>query len=179
MRKTFYVSALIVLVFFAVASGLYAQNVSGKLAALERQNANFVLESKCAASAIRFYESDPSSKDISQKVTVTYTNHWNKKRRRCFVRVDTVSPNGNITTVDVFDALERKRYATFTGHVTCDPTIVNARNCTFDSGMIWMDGDDDRETGDYDFGYAGGKGRVGNANTKDEFLKHIHPLMYD
>lgn len=116
--------------------------------------------------------------------TVNYENHFNSKLRKCFVLVRSYSPNDDFLTIDLYDAVEAKHYATFNGHSSCDPEVLaisgqNPKKCDLDSGQIWFDGNDAKNPADFTVGFRGLRygGGSGDATTQKTFLDHVQPFM--
>jgi len=92
-----------------------------------------------------------------------------------------------MVSIDLYDTLENKHYASFTGHATCDPAALAAigadlKRCQLDSGNIWLDGDDQHDP-DLDFKFNGlihGKStQFGDESTKRQFLNGLKTFLND
>ena len=89
-------------------------------------------------------------------------------------------PNDDFVTIDLYDAVEGRRYATFNGPNICDVAITkNPKKCIVDSGSIWFDGDDSRTPADFTAGFRGllYGGGAGDATAQKTFLDHVRPFM--
>ncbi len=142
---------------------------------------NYSLERKCTERADFFYkQGDYANQDGFSSF---YINHWNKKLEKCFIEITTTSLNSNgFESIDVFDAFEGKHYGSFIGHSNCDPlslkVINQPKRCQLDSGNIWFDGNDAKNSSDYHVGFGGLlNGGIGDENTLKEFLVHIENYM--
>lgn len=141
--------------------------------AQDASTADLALVTRCSEGAAKLYQ----RLGYSNQPLASYKNHWNKKRGKCFVQI-TASSKELFMTIDVYDAFENKRYAEFNGHQFCNSVAAGSVGCKLNSATIWLDGNDDREKGDYELGFGGiGKGRVGDADTRTEFLARVLPLM--
>jgi hypothetical protein len=151
------------------------QKLTASLADKSQQQA-FALQTECAQSATRFLVSRGwKASDGSD-----YENHFNSRLTRCFVLVSAYLPNDDFRTVDVFDAVEGRRYATYNGHNVCDQAITrNPRKCAMDSGAIWFDGNDSRIPPDFTVGFRGlvFGGGAGDERTQKVFLDRIRAFM--
>jgi hypothetical protein len=104
-----------------------------------------------------------------------YTSHFNSKLRKCFVLVSGYSPKDNFVTIDLYDSVEGRRYATFNGYSICNDAITyNPKKCALESGSIWFDGNDRRVPADFTIGYGG---ISGDSNTQKIFRERIQPYM--
>lgn len=93
----------------------------------------------------------------------------------------------DFTTLDLYDAVEGRHYATYNGHNTCKAFITkNPNKCMLDSGSIWFDGDDSRQPADFTVGWrgllnGGGAGDkdtgLGDENTQKAFLDRVRGFM--
>src|SRR5262249_20144352 len=109
-----------------------------------------------------------------------YKNHFNSKLNKCFVLVSDYSLNDDFRTLDLYDAAEGKRYATYHGHNVCEVAITkNSKRCALDSGSIWFDGNDSRNPPDFRVGFRGllYGGGAGDENTQKTFLDQIQAFM--
>jgi hypothetical protein len=136
---------------------------------------NFTLQAQCAEMAHKFISSKGWKPDENN-----YTNHFNLKLSKCFVLVTYHKFNGDFSAIDLYDALEGKHYAMYNGHDDCDVAITKEPNkCVFDSGRIWLDGDDSKSPADFIVGFRGTRfgGGAGDETTQKIFLNHIRPFM--
>ena len=102
------------------------------------------LQTQCSEMASKFL----SSRRWKASVGGDYRNHFNSKLKKCFVLVSGYLPKDDFVTIDLYDAVEGRHYATFNGHQICDVAITkNPKKCAVDSGSIWFDGDDTRRPG--------------------------------
>ncbi len=111
---------------------------------------------------------------------VTYKNHFNSKQKKCFVLISDYSTKDDFLAIDLYDAVEGSRYATFNGHQICDIVITgNPKKCALDSGHIWFDGNDTRNPADLVVGFRGllYGGGSGDEKTLKAFLDNIKPFM--
>ena len=86
----------------------------------------------------------------------------------------------DFVTIELYDAVEGRRYAIFNGHQICDVAITkNPKKCALDSGSIWFDGNDTRHPADFTAGFRGllYGGGSGDENTHKTFLDHIQLFM--
>ena len=140
------------------------------------QRQEFAAQAECASAANRFLISRgwrPGAGD-------EYENHFNSKLTKCFVLVSAYSINDDFRTLDLYDAVEGRRYATYNGHNFCDVAITkNLRRCAVDSGSIWFDGNDSKKPPDFTVGFRGllYGGGAGDENTQQTFLDHVHAFM--
>jgi hypothetical protein len=111
---------------------------------------------------------------------VQHENHFNSKLKTCFISVSQYEPKDDFLTIDLYDAVEGRHYATFVGHRVCEVYITgDHKKCSLDSGHIWQDGDDQRTPADFIAGFRGllYGGGAGDETTLKTFLDHIHPFM--
>jgi len=109
---------LIVLLLVTVATlGYFVTNQQRRIKSLEaRPKTNTIeLQEKCAKQAeLVFKQSGWEAKDVIAE----FSNHYNSKLNRCFMRVEKTDPTivtkTIFTTKFVFDAFERKSYAEYT-----------------------------------------------------------------
>src|SRR5262249_179511 len=109
-----------------------------------------------------------------------YKNHFNSKLNKCFVLVSEYLLKDDFRTIDLYDAAEGSRYATYNGHNICDVSITkNPKRCALDSGKVWLDGNDSRNPADFTTGFRGllYGGGSGDENTQKTFLDHVQPFM--
>ena len=97
-----------------------------------------------------------------------YENYFSASLNTCFVLDSTHSSNG-FQTLDLYDAVKGKRYATFSGYDPCD-TILEGR-CALNQGAVWLDGDDQKKP-DFEVNYT-----IDGESTKRMFLDRIRILM--
>jgi hypothetical protein len=134
------------------------------------------LQRECAASAHSFLLSRGSKAGEG----ADYENYFNPRLSRCFVLISAYLPSDDFRTIDLYDAVEGRRYATYNGHSTCDATITrNPRKCAMDSGSIWFDGNDSRLPADFTVGFRGllYGGGAGDENTQRIFLELVRAFM--
>lgn len=133
-------------------------------------------QTECATSANRFLVSRGwKPADGSE-----YENHFNPRLNKCFVLVSEYLLKSDFRTLDLYDAVEGRHYATYNGHNICDPTITkNPRKCVVDSGHIWFDGDDSRTPADFIVGFRGLRygGGAGDESTQKIFLDRVRDFM--
>jgi len=151
------------------------QSLATALADKSQQQA-LALQTECAQSANRFLVSRGwKAGDGSD-----YENRFNSKRNKCFVLVSGYLPNDDFRTIDLYDAVEGRHYATYNGHSICDETITrNPRKCAMDSGSIWFDGNDSRTPADFTVGFRGllYGGGAGDESTQRVFLERVRAFM--
>jgi hypothetical protein len=181
LKQNWFKLAIVTVAAFGVC---YFITLSQKREAIENLNNDIALQAKCADRAASFYKQGGYEKEPKQGFSNSYyISHWNKKLGKCFVQITSISPDGDLTSIDVFDAFEGKHYAFYTGHNFCDPAFLtlagNPKKCQFDSGSIWFDGNDTRVPADYHVGFQGFAvgPDVGDQNTQKKFLDHIQPFM--
>ncbi len=134
------------------------------------------LQTQCSEMASKFL----SSRGWKPGVGEDYRNHFNSKLKRCFVLVSSYLPKDDFVTIELYDAVEGRRYAIFNGHQICDVAITkNPKKCALDSGSIWFDGNDTRHPADFTAGFRGllYGGGSGDENTHKTFLDHIQLFM--
>lgn len=145
----------------------------------KNQLAMLALQEKCANQAQKFFTDGDRYKD-SDGIMFDYKNHFNSKLNKCFILIYASSLKDDFLSIDLFDVLEIKHYASYIGHGHCDPLALsleypsNPNKCVLDSGNIWFNGDDTRKA-DLIYGFEGllnGSG-VGNENTANNFMKEI------
>jgi len=132
------------------------------------------LQTQCSEMASKFI----SSRGWKLGINDDYEN--NSKLKKCFVLVSSYLPKDDFITIDVYDSVEGRRYATFNGHQICDGAITkNPRKRALDSGSIWFDGNDTRHPADFTAGFRGllYGGGSGDENIQKTFLDHIQPFM--
>jgi hypothetical protein len=137
-------------------------------------------QTRCAEIARRYLSSRGFQTDGANGYTADYQNHFNSKLKKCFVLVTSYLPNQDFVSIDLFDAIEGKRYAQFNGHNICDVAITSSpRKCFADSGRLWFDGNDQRVPADLTVGFRGLKfgPETGDEKTLSAFRDHIHPFM--
>jgi len=136
----------------------------------------FTLQAQCSEVARKFLSSKGWKPDAGDE----FKNHFNLKLKKCFILVTGYLPNDDFVTIDLYDALEGKHYATYNGHHICDVVITRKPDkCALDSGSIWLDGDDSRTPADFTAGFRGLRfgGGTGDETTQKTFLNHIQPFM--
>jgi hypothetical protein len=86
------------------------QELSAKLNSLS-QAADFDLQAKCARQSLEVWKAG----GWDRKKTATYSNHYNEKLNKCFMRIDTATEESgaDVTFETVMDAFESKGYAEF------------------------------------------------------------------
>jgi hypothetical protein len=134
------------------------------------------MQTQCSEMASKFL----SSRGWKLGIGDDYKNHFNSKLKKCFVLVSSYLPKDDFVTIDLYDSVEGRRYATFNGHGICDVAITNnPKKCALDSGSIWFDGNDSRLPADFTIGFRGllYGGGSGDSNTKKIFLERIQPFM--
>ncbi len=136
------------------------------------------LQTKCSEMATKtFISNGYKSSDGAD-----YKNHFNSKLNKCFILISSYDINSDFQTIDLYDVIERKHYASYMGHSDCGVPLLggdNSKKCQLDSGSIWYDGNDTKNPADYHVGFQGvaiGPG-VGDENTQKQFLDHIQPFM--
>ncbi len=171
-KKTLLIAIIFVSCFIAFQANKYFQNFN-----------NFQLQSKCSDAAEKFYVKNGWRKD-GNDTNSSYENHFNLKLNKCFILLTSGSLNDDFVTIDLYDVLESKRYASYNGHGVCDKSILSLTNtstnkCQVDSGNIWYDGNDARVPPDFTVGFRGLKygSQVGDENTQRIFMEHVQPFM--
>jgi hypothetical protein len=86
------------------------QELSAKLNS-QTNAADFDLQAKCAKQALDVWKAGGWDK----KKLATYSNHYNEKLQKCFMRIDTSTEEAgaDVTFETVMDAFESKGYAEF------------------------------------------------------------------
>ena len=136
----------------------------------EKKN-NLDLETKCSEASAKFY----TFTGYDFKANNDYSNHWNKKLKKCFIQINYRSLNDNFLSVNVFDVFENKQYADFTGVLYCSPKNIK---CLLSKGTIWLNGQDHPGPTDINLGFNGlGKGKIGTDKTRQEFLDNVRMFM--
>ena len=140
---------------------------------------NFQAQATCAEQAQIFF----NDKDKSGDFQYSFENYFNSKLNKCFVLIRAISLEDDNLYIDLYDALERKHYAMYLGHNDCDVVtlllIDEPKKCQLDSGTIWLDGNDAKESADFTFGFVGlnnGVG-VGDENTQKQFMEQVQSFM--
>lgn len=107
-----------------------------------------------------------------------YESAFNERLKTCFVLVFDSSPKNDFRTIDLYDAIGGRRYATYSGHDICDSIVVDPKKCQFDGGQLWFDGDDSRPP-DFAVGFIGLLNRpgVGDKTTQGQFLQRVRSFM--
>jgi hypothetical protein len=156
------------------------QTLTTALADKSKQEAA-ALQEKCSETASKFFSSSAGYKNADG---FDYKNHFNSKLNKCFILVSSYLHKANayadFSSIDLYDAVEGKRYAQYNGHFICDVALTkNPRKCIVDSGRIWFDGNDTRNPPDFTVGFRGllYGGGAGDENTQKTFLDHIQPFM--
>ena len=139
-------------------------------------------QTQCAETASRSLLSRGwKASDVSNPDYVSdYKNHFNSRLNKCFVLFSSYLINNDLRAIDLYDAAEGARYATYNGHDICDPFITgNPKKCVMDSGSIWFDGNDSRRPADFIVGFRGLRygGGAGDENSQKTFLEKIQPFM--
>src|SRR5262249_31537826 len=75
----------------------------------------------CAESAHKFLVNGGWKLD---EAGLEYRNHFNARLNKCFVLISSYSFNNDVRDIGLYDAVEGNRYAGYTGHDICDPTIT-------------------------------------------------------
>ncbi|MBI3663257.1 MAG: hypothetical protein HY234_09430 [Acidobacteria bacterium] len=106
------------------------QDLTAALADKSKQRA-LSEQTECAASATRFLVSRGWKPDLGSD----YENHFNSRLNKCFVLVSGYLLKEDFRTLDLYDAVEGRHYATYIGHNICSPTITRnlstvIRNCS-------------------------------------------------
>lgn len=144
------------------------------LFALAPHSDKMSLQAKCSDAATKYF----ISKGYKKEIAYTYVNHFNSKLDKCFILISYYADIPDSTSIDLYDALEGKHYASYLGYNNC---TITATKCQLNSGNIWLDGNDTKPFSDYHVGFQGaaiGPG-VGDENTQKQFLEHIQPFMND
>jgi hypothetical protein len=108
------VAALGVLLYLQTAAlreqRRHVQELNAKLDSLSTA-AGFDLQAKCAKQALDVWKAG----GWDRKKTATYSNHYNEKLKKCFMRIDTATEESgaDVTFETVMDAFESKGYAEF------------------------------------------------------------------
>lgn len=129
------------------------------------------LKIECAATARTFFNDDNSKNDTSY--SVWYENHFNSKLNKCFILVYFSSLTDTFTGIDLYDAAERKHYATYNGHRACPP---GGDECQSNGGSIWLSGNDS-STPDVQVGFGYMNKQEGSSDTEKEFISKIQAFM--
>jgi len=155
---------------------LVAQLQASATAPLQSQGDTFALQRACAESAHLFLGRRGWQVDDFSN----YENHFNSRSGKCFVLVSVYLPNEDFRTIDLYDAVEGRRYGTYNGHDICDASITgNPRKCAVDGGSIWFDGSDSRRPADFTVGFRGLAygGGSGDETTQRLFLERARVFM--
>jgi hypothetical protein len=111
---------------------------------------------------------------------VSYTNHYNTRLKKCFILVSMWLSAVDAQTLEVYDAIEARRYAMYNGHNLCEaPPLGITRACRYDTGEFWFDGNDERRP-DVIIGATPpiwGGGGSGDDHTQQQFRDRIRPFM--
>jgi hypothetical protein len=170
-----------VLTILAVAVSGFLWRNSAAAEAGDRQplTAIWDLQKRCADAAHQFHLDATKDEREDSKLNRWYENHYNARLNKCFVVEYSYSLSDDITLIDLYDALERKHYASYHGRDMCDPRAQkDSSHCMSNAGDIWFGGDDQSEP-DISFGFEGvlNGPRIGDQNTKREFLDAIKPFI--
>ena len=87
------------------------QSLEARLNASEARNNDIALATRCSEAAANFYKRNVETDKSPPGFSSSYKNHWNKKMQKCFVQIDSSSPNDNRLFTDLYDVFENKRYA--------------------------------------------------------------------
>jgi hypothetical protein len=146
----------------------------------KEQTNSATLQQQCSNETAQFLErNNYNIKDQG----LSYENHYNSKLGMCFILVNQYVVNSDFSDINLYNALENKHYASFTGYDICDPSTLVLTNqsstkCQLNSGSIWLDGNDQKAKADEIFGFNGIKnGGVGNQNTQTEFIAAVQPFL--
>jgi len=140
--------------------------------ATKSQEQGLALQIRCAANAQQFL----ASRGWKAAFGSSYDNRFNSRLNKCFVLVSEYSVKAEFRTLDLYDAVEGRHYATYNGHNICEVAISkNPRKCALDSGSIWFDGDDSRLPADFTVGFRGllYGGGAGDEHTQTAFLDRV------
>jgi hypothetical protein len=143
---------------------------------MKSQEHALAVQTECAANAHKFLARRGWKADDGS----SYDNHFNSRLNKCFVLVSEYDLKDDFRTLDLFDAVEGRRYATYNGHNICEVIITkNPKKCIVDSGSIWFDGDDSRQPADFTVGFRGllYGGGAGDENTQKAFLDRVRGFM--
>jgi hypothetical protein len=140
-------------------------------------------QQQCADAARNFYlHIYKANADVGTGWNYWYENHFNNRLNRCFIAIYASHLTDDFFMMDLFDAIENKHFAEYIGHGNCSAAVLSAmknpKKCAFDSGKIWLHGDDQEES-DLHFGFEGtlnGSG-TGDSNTKMEFMRGVQPFL--
>ena len=171
-----------VLTIPAVAVSAFLWRNSAAAEAGDRQPLTAIcdLQKRCADAAHQFHLD--ATKDVSEDPKLNsswYENHYNERLNKCLVVEYSYSLSNDFIFIDLYDALERKRYANYHGRERCDPRVQkDPSHCMFNAGEIWFGGDDWSKP-DMSFGFEGvlNGPRTGDQNTKREFLDAMKPFL--
>lgn len=133
------------------------------------------VQAQCSEMARKFL----SSRGLGIGNEDDFKNHYNSKLKKCFILVLNSSTKDDFLSLDLYDAIEGNRYATYIGHVTCNDVVTyDAQKCALDAGSIWYDGNDNKKP---NFTVSNKEGSYGvgldGLNIYKEFLDRIQPFM--
>ena len=174
-------AALIILILALFGGGIYVavtlnhniKDLTTKLRVSEREkidseNKN---DQNCSEASANFY----TRTGYDFKANDDYSNHFNKKLKKCFIQINARIINNNLLNIEIYDVFENKNYAEFIGVVICDPNNIK---CQLSQGTIWLNGRDNPGPSDINLGFNGlGKGKIGTDKTRQEFLDHARVFM--
>jgi hypothetical protein len=173
-----FAAALVTLGWYAVVTSKTVQQQSSEIrelkasiaAASEKQG--LADQMACAASAQQFL----SSRGWKPGEGDTYENHFNGRLKKCFVLVSAYLFNEDFRSIDLYDAVGGRHYATYNGHNMC---ILAVSKCASDGGSLWFDGNDSRQPPDFMVGFRGllYGGGAGDEQTQRAFLDRVRTFM--
>jgi hypothetical protein len=191
MNKAMKITLAVVLVVVLATIGRQRQTLSQEQRQIQTLTMALADKSKQELLVSQAQCSDMANKFLTNRTYYKNTddyqfdfeNHFNAKLNKCFVLIfESSLPKSDFLSINLFDAVEGKRYAEFEGHSFCDVHATNdPRRCSLDAGKIWFDGNDTRNPPDVTVGFRGllfGGGH-GDENTKKMFLDHIQSFMKD
>ena len=148
----------------------------------ERQATLLNLQEKCSNQSEKFFTKGDNYKN-SDGFEFNYTNHFNFKLNKCFILISATNVNDDYLSLDLYDVLEVKHFASYIGHSICNSTVLSMINksnkCKMDSGNIWLDGNDSRNPADITTGFRGFLygDSIGDENTQKKFIENIQLLF--
>lgn len=136
----------------------------------------FLAQSECTANAQKFL----ISRAWKPSDGFTYDNHFNSRVNKCFILISEYLFKDDFRSINLYDAVEGRHYASYNGHDICEVAIIKkSRKCALDSGSIWFDGNDSRGPADFTVGFRGYLfgGGAGDENTQKMFLDRVRSFM--
>lgn len=74
---------------------------------------NFALQARCADDAAKAFARGDYKKAAEYGSGYDYKNHYNSKLNKCFILISYYDANTDSLAMDLYDALESQRYASF------------------------------------------------------------------